>query len=163
MRADGTFTVASFVPAELQPPPPEVTVGVPVGVATMDKRYEGGVAGRSATIFTSAFDLSTGTGTYVALESFEGNLDGVAGSFVYVHSATTTGKDRQGEHFAIVPGSGTAALTGISGGGGMAVDVDGTHRVWFEYDLAEQTPADHADHAGRADHADHAGRAGDVT
>lgn len=138
MRADGTFTVASFVPAELTPPPPEVTVGVPVGVATMDKRYDGGVTGRSATIFTSAFDMATGTGTYVAVESFEGNLDGAAGSFVYVHSATTTSQNRQDEHFLIVPGSGTAGLAGISGGGGMAVDADGTHRVWFDYDLADQ-------------------------
>ncbi|WP_326699914.1 DUF3224 domain-containing protein [Streptomyces sp. NBC_01754] len=34
-----------------------------------------------------------------------------------------------------MPTSGTGAPAGISGGGGMAVDADGTHRVWFDYDL----------------------------
>jgi hypothetical protein len=39
------------------------------------------------------------------------------------------------EFFTIVPSSGTGDLTGISGGGGLAVDADGTHRVWFDYEL----------------------------
>jgi hypothetical protein len=26
-------------------------------------------------------------------------------------------------------------LAEISGGGGLAVDADGTHRVWFDYEL----------------------------
>jgi hypothetical protein len=101
----------------------------------MEKVYEGDVSGRSATIFTSAFDMGTGVGTYVALETFEGRLGERSGGFAYVHSATTTGSDRRNELFVIVPSSGVGELAGISGGGGMAVDPDDTHRVWFDFDL----------------------------
>ncbi|KUN23699.1 hypothetical protein AQJ23_24150 [Streptomyces antibioticus] len=138
MRASGTFKVADFTPAPV--PAPAIETAVPVGVATMEKTYEGEVTGRSATLFTAAYDQGTGVGTYVAMESFEGSLGGRAGAFNFAHSATTLGTDRQSEFFVIVPGSGTDALAGITGSGGMAIDADGTHRVWFEYDLdAERT------------------------
>jgi Protein of unknown function (DUF3224) len=135
MRAEGTFTVASFVPASVAPPPAAIEVGLPVGTAVMEKVYEGDVSGRSATIFTSAFDKGTGVGTYVALETFEGRLGERSGGFAYVHSATTTGSDRRSELFVIVPSSGVGELASISGGGGMTVDPDDTHRVWFDFDL----------------------------
>lgn len=134
MKAEGTFSVQSFTPAEVAPAI-EVTTAVDVGVATMEKHYEGEIVGRSSTLFTAAFDQAAGVGTYVAMESFEGSVNGATGSCNYVHSATTGGKDRTNELFLIVPSSGTGDLTGITGGGGMAVDDDGTHRIWFDYDL----------------------------
>lgn len=134
MRADGTFSVKAFVPSELKPEPP-VTTGLPVGVATIEKHFEGEVAGRSATLFTAAYDQESGVGTYVAMESFEGSLHDRSGTFNFVHSATTSGSDRSAEFFQIVPSSGTGGLTGISGSGGLAVDADGTHRVWFDYEV----------------------------
>ncbi|MFJ3285026.1 DUF3224 domain-containing protein [Streptomyces sp. NPDC086669] len=134
MRATATFTVKTFVPTELKPEP-EVSTGLPVGVATMEKSYEGEVVGRSATLFTAAFDQATGVGTYVAMESFEGSLHGREGAFNFVHSATTSGSDRTAEFFTVVPSSGTGELAGITGAGGMAVDADGTHRIWFDYTL----------------------------
>jgi hypothetical protein len=133
MRASGTFKVADFTPAPV--PSPGIETAVPVGVATMEKEYEGEVAGRSATLFTAAYDQASGVGTYVAMESFKGSLHGRAGAFNFAHSATTLGTGRQNEFFVVVPGSGTGALTGITGSGGMAVDEDGTHRVWFDYEL----------------------------
>ncbi|MEU5891132.1 DUF3224 domain-containing protein [Streptomyces sp. NPDC047461] len=133
MRASGTFKVADFTPAPV--PSPAIETAVPVGVATMEKEYEGEVAGRSATLFTAAYDQGSGVGTYVAMESFEGSLNGRAGAFNFAHSATTLGTGRQNEFFVVVPGSGTGALSGITGSGGMAVDEDGTHRVWFDYEL----------------------------
>ena len=136
MRAEGTFHVASFVPAEIQPSPAGIEVGIPVGTAVMEKQYAGGVSGRSATVFTSAFDMAAGVGTYVAMETFEGRLGDRTGGFAYVHSATTTGSDRRYELFVIVPSSGVGELSGISGGGGMAVDPDDTHRIWFDYELS---------------------------
>ena len=135
MRAAGEFSVESFTPTELAPTPP-VSTGTPVGVATMSKRFEGDVVGRSSTLFTAAFDQATGVGTYLAMESFEGSVQGRDGTFNFAHSATTSGTDRSAEFFVIVPTSGTGALTGISGSGGMAVDPDGTHRVWFDYEIA---------------------------
>ncbi len=134
MRATGTFTVKAFVPTELKPEP-AVSTGLPVGVAMMEKQFHGEIEGRSATLFTAAYDQETGVGTYVAMESFEGSLHGREGAFNFVHSATTSGSDRTAEFFALVPSSGTGELAGISGAGGLAVDADGTHRVWFEYEL----------------------------
>lgn len=135
MRANGTFTVKAFNPTSLTPEP-AITTGLPVGVATMEKQFEGDIAGRSATLFTAAFDQATGVGTYVAMESFEGTVDGRQGAFNFVHSATTAGQDRSAGYFAIVPSSGTGALAGISGTGDLAVDADGTHRLWLDYELS---------------------------
>jgi hypothetical protein len=95
MRAAGTFSVKDFTPTEVVPIP-AVPTRVAVGVATMEKQFEGDVVGRSA---------------------------------------TTTGSDRTDEFFTIVPSSGTGKLAGISGAGGMTVDPDGTHRIWFDYEL----------------------------
>jgi hypothetical protein len=134
MRAEGTFSVVRFTPADVKPDP-AVETGLPVGVATMEKRYEGAITGRSATIFTSAFDPATGRGTYVALESFEGSVAGHEGTFNYVHSATTSGTDSSDRFFLLVPNSGTGTLAGITGTGGLAVDADGTHRFCLDYEL----------------------------
>ncbi|NUS42278.1 MAG: DUF3224 domain-containing protein [Mycobacteriaceae bacterium] len=134
MRASGTFEVKAFVPTDVAVDP-EIKTALPVGVATMEKRFAGDVTGRAATVFTSAFDQAAGVGTYVALESFEGELNGRQGTFNFLHSASTTGSDRAGEYFLIVPLSGTGELAGITGDGGIAVDPDGTHRIWFDYTL----------------------------
>jgi hypothetical protein len=134
MRAESTFSVVRFTPTDVKPDP-DVETALPVGVATMEKSYEGGVTGRSATIFTSAFDPATGCGTYVALESFEGSVAGREGTFNFVHSATTSGSDRSDPFFLLVPNSGTGALTGITGSGGLDVDAGGTHRFWLDYEL----------------------------
>ena len=69
MRANGTFTAKNFTPAELVPTPAAST-GTPVGVAMMEKNFEGEVVGHSSTLFTAAFDQATGVGTYLAMESF---------------------------------------------------------------------------------------------
>ena len=134
MRVDGTFSVKAFIPASLTPEP-AIATALPVGVATMEKQYEGDIAGRSATVFTAAFDPATGVGTYVAMESFEGSVDGRTGTFNFVHSASTTGADRSAGYFAVVPSSGTGELAGISGTGDLVIDPDGTHRIWLDYEI----------------------------
>jgi hypothetical protein len=135
MQATGTFTVTSFLPATVDPPPAEVATALPVGVATMEKRFDGDVTGRSSTVFTSAFDQERGVGSYVAMESFEGSLNGVAGTFNFAHSATTHGRDRAAEHFVIVPSSGTGGLAGISGTGRITMEDDGRHHIQLDYEL----------------------------
>ena len=124
----------SFVPTDLVPDPP-VPTGLPVGVAQIRKDFEGDVEGHSTTLFTAAFDHATGIGTYVAMESFAGSLHGRSGAFNFAHAATTSGSDRQVEYFTIVPTSGAGELAGITGTGGLAIDADGTHRIWFDYEL----------------------------
>jgi hypothetical protein len=131
MRASGTFNVANFTPAPV--PGPAIETALPVGVATMEKQYEGEVVGRSATLFTAAYAQESGT--YLALESFEGALHDLTGTFNFAHSATTQGEGVTNPFFVIVPTSGTGALAGVTGAGGIAIDADGTHRIWFDYEL----------------------------
>ncbi|MEV5838517.1 DUF3224 domain-containing protein [Nocardia sp. NPDC052112] len=134
MKAIGTFAVASFTPTDVVPDP-AITTALPVGIAQIEKEFAGEITGRSATLFTAAFDQATGAGTYVAMESFEGALHNRTGSFNFAHSATTQGTDRTAEFFTIVPTSGTGELTGITGTGGLTVDTDGVHHIWFDYEL----------------------------
>ncbi|PXX66311.1 uncharacterized protein DUF3224 [Nocardia tenerifensis] len=134
MKATGTFSVVSFVPTEVVPDPP-IETALPVGIAQIEKKFDGEITGRSATLFTAAFDQASGVGTYVAMESFEGALNGVAGTFNFTHSATTSGSDRTAESFVIVPASGTGDLAGIAGTGGLSVDEAGGHHIWFDYEL----------------------------
>lgn len=134
MRATGTFSVKSFVPTEVVPDP-AVPTALPVGVATMEKVFDGELSGRAATVFTAAFDQESGVGTYIAMESFEGSLNGRMGAFNFVHAASTTGTDRTAEFFTIVPSSGLGELVGITGTGGIDVDAEGTHHIWLDYEL----------------------------
>ncbi len=126
--------MADFERTPVVPKPP-VATALPVWVSTMEKTYTGEVDGRSATLFTAAYDQVTGVGTYVAMESFEGSVGGRRGTFNFVHSASTQGTDREGDFFVIVPSSGTADLAGIAGTGGLQVTEDGTHHIWFDYDV----------------------------
>ena len=134
MRASATFRDLSFVPTPVTPEP-AISTALPVGVSLMEKRYEGAIEGRSATVFTAAFDQATGVGSYLAMESFEGSVDGRHGTFNFMHTASTSGADRVDEFFRIVASSGTGDLFGITGGGGMTIDADNVHRVWFDYEL----------------------------
>ena len=134
MEASGTFKSVTFEPMDL-PAEPHFETGLPVGFVVMEKKYDGEVQGRSATWFVSAYSQSSNVGTYMALESFEGSLNGAEGAFNFAHSGTIAGSERTGEYFTIVPTSGTGGLEGIRGSGGMAIDSDGTHRVWFDYEI----------------------------
>ncbi|MFJ1791368.1 DUF3224 domain-containing protein [Kitasatospora griseola] len=133
MRASGTFTVPEFTPVPV--PEGDIKTALDVGVATMRKEFRGEIAGRSATLFTAAFDHAAGVGTYIAMESFEGRLHDAEGTFNFAHSATTLGVGREGDYFVIVPGSGTAGLAGITGAGGIVIDEDGTHHIHLDYTL----------------------------
>ena len=134
MRAHGTFEVTSFRPATLEPPVSEITTALPVGVAVIEKRFAGDITGRSATIFTAAFDQATGVGTYVAMEAFEGALGGRAGTFAFTHGPAVSGDETPDVPLLVVPSSGTGELASITGAGGLRV-VDELHEIWLGYEL----------------------------
>ena len=136
MRASSTFTVENFVPVNL-PVSAGPDTAISVAVATMTKQFTGEVSGRSTTVFTYTLDPASNAGGYVAMESFDGSVHGRTGTFTFTHSATTSGVDRNAESFTIIPSNGTGELAGISGGGGITVDPDGTHHLWFDYELPE--------------------------
>ena len=134
MRADATFTVESFTPAALEPAPPEVTTALPLGVATIEKRFSGEVTGRSVTIFVAAFDQARGVGSYVAMESFEGAR--------VAPRARSTSSIPLRRRARIDPTSTSSSsrpaerVRSRRSRVGRAVDRRrGTHRVWFDYSL----------------------------
>ncbi|MBB6426942.1 DUF3224 domain-containing protein [Sphingopyxis sp. JAI128] len=132
-HAAAVFEVQNFQAAPVAVPP--ISTALPVGVFTMRKIYVGAVEGCSITLFTSAFDQVSGVGSYIAMESFEGCVDGHSGAFVFLHSASTRGADRTDEFFRIVESSGTGELAGISGTGRIEIAPDGTHRIYIDYRL----------------------------
>jgi hypothetical protein len=132
MIADATFTTSDFEPTDFVP---AITTALPTGHLRMVKHFSGAVTGRSITQFTSAFDQQGGVGSYVAMESFEGTVNGRRGTFNLMHAASTSGSDRANEYGLIVPGSGTGELAGITGTMSMRVDPDGTHRIGLDYQL----------------------------
>ncbi len=129
MDARSTFAVAEFTPTDVTT---EIETAVGVGVARMTKTFTGDLVGRSQTLFTYAYSPSDGTGTYVALESFEGSILGRSGTVNIAHSATTSpAAPRLHELVVVVPGSGTGELAGT---GTIVIDEDDTHHLdlWID-------------------------------
>lgn len=135
MEARSTFTVDDRVHIG---GPPNIRAGLAIGHDHLVKTYVGQIDGRSLTEFTGAYSPECGgTGTYVAMESFEGSVNGLEGTFLFAHTGTVIrGAVSDDDHLlVIVPSSGTQELTGIRGRGRIGVDPDGTHTLVLAYDF----------------------------
>jgi hypothetical protein len=86
-----------------------------------------------------AGDPSSGNAGYVAIEQVTGTLDGHTGSFALQHIGAMEGGSYK-LSVAVVPDSGTAQLTGLSGTLTIII-ANGKHSYTFEYTLpAQHTP-----------------------
>jgi hypothetical protein len=125
--AKGTFTVKV---APLTPAPAE-------GLSrfSIDKEIHGGLEASSKGEMFSGGNPKAGLAGYVAIEVVTGTLAGKKGSFALQHFATM---DADGPKMTvvIVPGSGTAELTGIAGTFTIAME-GGQHSYDLEYTLPE--------------------------
>jgi hypothetical protein len=103
-----------------------------LGRFSIDKEYHGALEATAAGEMLSAGSAAS-SGGYVAIERVAGTLDGRSGSFVLQHSATM---DAGTPHLsiAVVPGSGTGGLAGITGRMDIGND-GGKHSYVFEYIL----------------------------
>jgi len=131
-RYDSTFSVADFKTREWAA---DVTTGLPIGDIDMVKEFTGDIEGRSHTRFLGGISDDQRTGLYVAMEWFDGTVAGRGGTFAFAHSQTIVDGGVTDAWAAVVPGSGTGALTGITGRGEIRVDADGTHRFVLDADL----------------------------
>ena len=97
------------------------------------KTWTGGLTGTSVGTMLSAGDPGAGHAGYVALERFEGEVDGREGTLVFQQFGTM---DAAGPvlTYLVTPGSGTGALAGLTGTLNLDV-VDGVHRVEFDYTI----------------------------
>lgn len=114
VETSGHFTYAGWE---------ELPVGSPDGTprlarALVTNTFTGGVeAAATDCAYTIAY-TGENVGTYTGMELVSGSVDGRAGSFVLEESGTF---DPGGTtcRFAVVPGSGTGELAGLSGSGGF--------------------------------------------
>jgi hypothetical protein len=126
--AKGTFTV------EMKPQgAPTAVDGVSTARMSLNKRFDGDLAGVGSGEMLTALTPVEGSAGYVAIERFTGLLHGKAGSFVFQHTGTMS-RGAQQLSITVVPDSGTGALSGIQGRFSINI-VGGKHYYEFEYSL----------------------------
>ncbi|MGO2110921.1 MAG: DUF3224 domain-containing protein [Pseudoclavibacter sp.] len=128
MRATGAFTIDTWDPNGREV---GVETGTPLSGAFIVRDLSGpDITGRSEVLFAGAFSEEHGSGTYVAIDAFDGEILGRAGTCNFWHVNTMTrGRSGAGDGLLrIVPDSGTGELTGIAGDGQIRV-VDGEHSL----------------------------------
>ena len=125
-RASGTF--------EVKLNPQDEGPDAPVGRMTIDKQFEGDLAGTSKGTMVMASSSSVkGSAGYVAIEKVTGTLNGRRGSFYLQHNGTMT--RGAGElSINVIPDTGTDDLVGLRGKMNIII-ADGQHSYEFEYEL----------------------------
>ncbi|SEM20429.1 Protein of unknown function [Luteibacter sp. UNCMF331Sha3.1] len=128
-HARGTFDVA-IAPVGT----PDVGEGSALGTMTLSKTFHGVVDGTSkGTMLTAGSTGTPGSAAYVAVERFQGTVDGRKGGFALVHRGVMSARG-QDLVITIVPDSGSGELKGIAGSLGIEVK-DGKHFYDLEYTL----------------------------
>jgi hypothetical protein len=127
-HAEGAFDVRTTPLAA-----DEATMGTLIGRYSLVKQYHGDLDAASKGEMLGAGEPSSGSAGYVAVEQVTGTLHGQTGSFALQH----IGAMEHGSYklaVAVVPGSGTAQLTGLAGTLTITV-ANGKHSYNFEYTL----------------------------
>lgn len=125
-RAIGNFDV-KLHPQPLSDPTADATLGR----LSIDKQFRGDLTGTGKGEMLSAGTSRKGSAAYVAIERVSGILHGRTGTFVLQHTGTMTRGEPQ-LSVTVVPDSGTAQLTGLTGR--MAISIDGgKHSYDFDY------------------------------
>jgi hypothetical protein len=127
-RAEGTFDVKT-TPLGAD----DATMGTLIGRYSLVKQYHGDLQATSKGEMIGAGEPSSGNAGYVAIEQVTGTLNGHTGSFALQH----IGVMESGSYklsVAVVPGSGTAQLTGLAGTLTITIAA-GKHSYSFEYTL----------------------------
>ncbi|MEZ5439897.1 MAG: DUF3224 domain-containing protein [Lysobacterales bacterium] len=102
---------------------------------SLDKQYHGALQGSGQGEMLAGGDGKQ-NGAYVAVEKFDGQLDGRHGSFMLVHHALMDGGVPRDWMVQIIPGSGSGELVGISGR--LRIEIsDGKHEYELDYALPE--------------------------
>ena len=115
---------------------PQTEDEINVGRMLINKTYRGDLDGSGQGQMLSKRTATEGSAGYVAIEEFNGNIQGKKGSFTLQH----TGIMNRGEpslKVIIIPDSGTEELEGISGT--MQINVaEGKHLYEFEYTINQE-------------------------
>jgi hypothetical protein len=108
-------------------------VGATLGRIHIERSFQGDLEGEATAELLTA-TAANGAAVYLALDRISGRLEGREGSFVLQHRGLLSAEGAEIDG-AIVAGSGTGELRGITGQGAITVDDDGTHRLTLDYEL----------------------------
>lgn len=129
-RTSGAFRVT------VTPLPAEPGVGdASIGRMSLHKIFEGDLEGEAHGQMLAAMTVVPGSAAYVALDRFEGLLDGRRGGFSLQHRGVMD-RGTPDLSVSIVPDSGTGELEGISGSLGIRIS-EGAHFYDLEYRLPD--------------------------
>ena len=132
MRASGTFEV------KLAPVGNDSTPEGPnLGRMSIDKTFQGDISGVSkGEMITAAGITVKESAAYSAVERVTGTLHGKQGSFALQHTGIMD-RGRPSLTITVVPDSGTAELTGLTGK--MDIIIEGEeHKYVFEYSMPKE-------------------------
>ncbi len=127
-HAEGTFDVKTTPIAA-----DDATMGTLIGRYSLVKQYHGDLDATAKGEMLGAGEPSSGNAGYVAIEQVTGTLNGRTGSFALQHIGAMHGASYK-LSVAVVPGSGTAQLTGLAGTFTITV-ANGKHSYNLEYTL----------------------------
>ena len=113
---------------------PEGAADAPIGTYKLDKIYHGDLDGVGTGKMLTVDTATKGSAAYVAIERVTGTLSGHKGSFALDHVGTMQ-RGSHTLHIAIVPDSGTDALTGITGTLDIRIEAGGKHFYTLRYKL----------------------------
>jgi hypothetical protein len=113
---------------------PEGAADAPIGTYKLDKVYHGDLDGIGTGKMLTVDTKTEGSAAYVAIERVTGTLAGRKGGFALDHVGTMA-RGATNLHIAIVPDSGTDALTGITGTLDIRIEKDGKHFYTLRYKL----------------------------
>lgn len=109
--------------------------GVEARHSRFDKRFHGELEATSVVHMLSIGTDVPGSAAYVAIERLSATLLGRTGTFFLQHRGTMT-RGAPSLLLTVVPDSGTAGLTGLTGS--MAIDIiDGKHFYTFDFTRGE--------------------------
>ena len=128
--ATGSFTVS------ISPQAAEPGVGdESIARMALAKRFEGGLEGEAFGQMLATRTPVDGSAAYVALDRFEGSLDGRRGGFSLHHRGVMT-RGAPTLEVWVVPDSGTGELLGIEGR--LQIRLEGkAHHYDFDYSFRE--------------------------
>ena len=125
------FTVVARPPAD----DPDAGQSPVLGLTVFDKVFAGGGLLGTSVVRMVSTGTEAGPLAYVALERVEGEVDGRSGAFVLRHVGAVTGTGLSLE-LAVVEGSATGALVGLSATGTIEHTADGA-RLELDYSLPD--------------------------
>ena len=133
-RASGTFSVT------MNPQAAEAGVGdASIGRIGLHKRFEGGLSGEALGQMLATRSPVDGSAAYVALDRFEGELDGRRGGFALHHRGVMDAGVAALEVW-VAPDSGSGELAGLRGKLDIRVE-DKEHFYQLDYSLPSEAGA----------------------